>query len=128
MGCVGLGVDLVGVERFARIAGRRGDRFLDRVFTPGERERCDGRSNRFESYAARFAAKEAFLKAIGRGLRGGIRWTDIDVTSGDLGRPGLALSGRALEFVEELGVRSMHVSLSHADGCAVAVVLLESGS
>jgi holo-[acyl-carrier protein] synthase len=125
MGCVGLGVDLVGVERFARIAGRRGARFLDRVFTPGERGRCDGRANRYEAYAARFAAKEAFLKAVGRGLRGGIRWTDIDVTTDGTGRPGLVVSGRAREIADELGVSTMHVSLSHADGCAVAVVLLE---
>lgn len=125
MGCVGLGVDLVGVERFARIAGRRGARFLERVFTAGERDRCEGRVNRYEAYAARFAAKEAFLKAIGRGLRGGIRWTDIDVTTDDAGRPGLVVSGRGREITDELGVKAMRVSLSHADGFAVAVVLLE---
>jgi len=125
MTCIGLGVDIVGVERFSRIVEKRGQRILDRLFTPSEQLHCDRKHTRFESYSARFAAKEALLKALGRGLRDGMTWRDVEVVNDDLGRPILNLTGRVRELADRNGVKSTNLSLSHSDGFAVAVVYLE---
>ncbi len=125
MACFGLGIDIVDVEKFSRILEKRGMRLLERVFTPEERRYCDQKTSRGQSYSARFAAKEAFLKALGEGLRGGLRWRDIEVTIDHLGKPGLNLSGRARELTESRGVRRSFLSMSHAADSALAVVLLE---
>jgi holo-[acyl-carrier protein] synthase len=122
----GIGTDLVEVDRVQRAAGRRGRAFLERVFTPGEIEYCETQHHPFESYAARFAAKEAFLKALGTGQRDGISWKDMDVTRDGRGRPALVLNGRALELAERHGVGKIFVSLSHSRSHATAMVVLES--
>jgi holo-[acyl-carrier protein] synthase len=122
---VGLGTDLVEVSRLED-ATRRHPGFLERVFTPGEIQYCDSQHRRFEGYAARFAAKEAFLKALGTGLRDGISWQDMEVLRHDDGRPELVLQGRAREASEERGVVRTFISLSHTGTHAVAVVLLEA--
>jgi len=126
MAIVGHGVDLAPVARIAQMRERHGERFLTRVFTVAEREYALARPRRADEHlAARFAAKEATLKALGTGLTGGIRWTDIGVEREDGGGPGLVLAGAAAAAGERIGARRWHVSLSHAGGMAMASVLAE---
>ena len=115
-----VGVDLIEVERIKEAVARFGERFLGRVFTPGERAYCLEKSDPYPSLAARWAAKEAFMKAVGTGWGKGIQWTDIEVALKD-GKPHLVLRGRALEV---LGRRRAEVSLSHTRSYAVAVVVV----
>lgn len=122
---VGIGTDVARIARFERAVARHGERFVERILGPDERvvflER--GRSSAF--LAKRFAAKEAFVKALGTGLRDGLSWQDIQVDNDALGRPRLSLSGRAYELTVAAGVTSTHVSLSDEADVAVAFVLLE---
>ncbi len=121
------GVDLVEVERVAKALANGGDAFRDRVFTPDEVRYCEARgAGRDQSYAARFAAKEALAKALGTGIRQGVAWNEIEVQVDELGRPELRFRGRTAELVREAGVAGHSVSLSHSAGHAVAVVVLES--
>jgi holo-[acyl-carrier protein] synthase len=122
---VGLGVDIVDVARIRALAERHGDRFLERIFTAGERRYSMSRTRRHEHLAARFAAKEAALKALGTGARLGLRMTDVEVVNGPMGEPGLKLSGEAARRASRLGVTVAHVTLTHADAYAAAVVVLE---
>src|SRR5579862_2834444 len=92
---LGIGSDIADVRRIAKVIERHGDRFIDRVFTPGERARAEKRRNRIETYAKRFAAKEACAKALGTGLRGGVWWRDMGVVNLPSGRPTLELTGGA---------------------------------
>lgn len=125
MRIVGCGVDLAEVGRIGGAIERYGERFLARVFTPGERAYVDRKKNRYERYAARFAAKEAAMKAIGTGWKNGVTWQDFEVTNLPSGRPTLRLSGKAAEIAEELGVRAVSLSLSHTESLAIAQVILE---
>src|SRR5215469_221381 len=100
---VGTGIDIAEVPRIADSIEKFGDRFLNRVFTDGERAYCDSKANRHERYAARFAAKEAAMKAIGTGWNHGVRWRDIEVARKPGGRPTLLLHGKAAEFAAKLG-------------------------
>lgn len=97
-----------------------GERFLDRCFTPGEREACAGRARPAEHLAARFAAKEAVLKALGTGWTGGIAWTDVEVISLPTGAPSVVLHNRAARIADERGIRAWLLSLTHAGGSAMA--------
>lgn len=117
------GIDAVEVVRIAQLIERHGDRFLERVYTPGERAYAEGRKRRFEHLAARFAAKEAALKALGTGWRSGIAWTDIEVVSLPSGQPTLRVTGRAGEEADRLGARAWMVSISHTNSTAYASVL-----
>jgi holo-[acyl-carrier protein] synthase len=118
------GIDLVEVPRIAEMLREHGERFIERCFTEREREYAEAaRRRRAERYAARFACKEAVLKALGTGLRDGIRWRDIEVNRDPLGRPALALSGRCAELAGDLGIEEWAISLSHTDTCAVASVI-----
>ena len=92
---LGIGSDICDVRRIAKVIERHGDRFIDRVFTPAERAKAEGRRNRVETYAKRFAAKEACAKALGTGLRAGVWWRDIGVVNLPGGRPTLQLTGGA---------------------------------
>jgi holo-[acyl-carrier protein] synthase len=121
----GIGTDIVEVGRIERESARLGPEFLAGLFTPGEIEYCESRRRRFESYAARFAAKEAFLKALGTGGRDGISWQEIEVVRDGRGRPELVLKGHALEAARQRGVSTALVSLSHSRECATAVAVLE---
>ena len=121
----GLGVDLVQISRIEGLLERHGDRALERLFTEGERRGADGRARQGEYYAARFAAKEAFLKAVGIGMTGDVSWQEVEVRREDGGNPWLRLSGDAERRMEERGASRAHVSLSHEGGHAVAVVVLE---
>lgn len=120
---LGLGADLVEVARLARAVDRTGPKLLDRLFTPAEQDECVSRRTPAVHLAARFAAKEAALKALGIGWGGGIRWKDLEILRGGNGRPALTLRGRARELAEERGVRGTLVSLSHDGGFALAVVI-----
>ena len=104
---------------------RRGERFRARVFTEGEITYCERRASKLASYAARFAAKEAAMKALGTGWADGVGWVDIEVISEANGAPALQLHGRALERMRELGAIKAHISLTHSGNLAIAEVLLE---
>ena len=123
---VGTGVDITEVDRIEAAVKRFGDRFLKRVFTPAEVRYCLGKPNAAERLAARFAAKEAGMKAIGTGLRGGVTWQDVEVLRLPGQRPVLKFSGKAAEFAARLGCKRTHLSLSHTADQAIAHVILES--
>ena len=123
---VGTGVDIAEVHRIAAAVKRFGDRFLKRVFTAEEIRYCLGKPNTAERLAARFATKEAGMKAIGTGLRHGITWHDVEVVRFPGHRPVLKFSGKAAEFAARLGCKRTHLSLSHTADQAIAPVILES--
>lgn len=128
MKIVGTGIDLVEVARVAASIKRFGERFLNRVFTPGEIAYCRSKHNFAERFAARFAAKEAALKAIGTGWRGGVAWVEVEVRREPGGRPTLHYSGRAAEYAAKLGMTRASLSLSHTAEHAIAQVILEGES
>ena len=122
---VSIGIDIVEVYRIRDTIART-PRFATRVFTAGEREYCDGKgAQSAQSYAARFAAKEAFLKALKTGWRGKIAWHDVEVVSDDDGVPTLNITGEAKKILENLGANRVHISISHTTDHAVAQVILE---
>ena len=123
---VGSGIDIAEVPRIAEAIERHGQRFLHRVFTEGEIAYCDSKANRLERYAARFAAKEAGMKALGTGWNHGVRWRDLEVCRQPGGRPTLAFHGKAAEFAAKLGTKNVALSLSHTAEQAIAQVILES--
>ncbi len=123
---VGAGIDIVATARFRDVLERQRERFVERVFTAAEQDYCRAHRNPVPHYAARFAAKEAFLKALGTGWAGGIRWLDIEVLRGRGAAPSIRLHAIAAQIAAEKLVRSIHVSLSHSDDAAVATVILES--
>ncbi len=123
---VGTGVDITEVPRIKAAVERFGQRFLSRVFTPEEARYCLSRPNAAERLAARFAAKEAAMKAIGTGLRHGVTWQDVEVVRQPGGRPTLRLTGKAAEFAARLGCLHSHLSLTHTADQAMAFVILES--
>ena len=122
---VGTGIDLTEVPRIQKSIARFGDRFLDRIFTPGEKAYCLRKRNAAESFAARFAAKEAAAKALGTGISYGVTWLEIEVTREVSGRPGLRFHGRAAQMAARLGVTRAALSLTHTDILAMATVALE---
>jgi holo-[acyl-carrier protein] synthase len=123
---VSIGIDIVEVSR-VRAAIKRTPRFLERVFTQTERDYCDARgASSFMHYAARFAAKEAAMKALGTGWAEGISWHDAEITRTERGAPILKLHGRAHEIFLELGAARTHLSLSHTSEHAIAQVILEA--
>jgi holo-[acyl-carrier protein] synthase len=123
---VGIGIDIAEVPRIRRAIERFGDRFLQRIFTAGEIRYCDAKANRLERYAARFAAKEAAMKALGTGWNHGVRWRDCEVIRMPGGRPNIAFHGRAAEFAARLGVKNAALSLTHTAEQAMAQVILEN--
>lgn len=122
---LGVGTDLAETDRIRKAVERYGTRFLDRVYTPGEIAYVESKANRWERYAARFAAKEAGMKAIGTGWRRGVRWRDFEVANAPSGRPDLKLDGVAAEVAARMGVRRISLSLTHTAALAMAVVILE---
>ena len=123
---VGTGIDITEVPRIREAIQRHGERFLQRIFTEGEIQYCESKANRVERYAARFAAKEAGMKAIGTGWKHGVRWRDIEVARKPGGRPTLLLHGKAAEFAAKLGATNVALSLTHTAEQAMAQVILES--
>jgi holo-[acyl-carrier protein] synthase len=122
---VGTGVDLAEVPRIQATAERFGDKFIRRVFTPAEISYVQRKANRYERYAARFAAKEAGMKAIGTGWRHGVRWQDFEVANLPSGKPTLRFHGVAAEFARRLNVRNVSLSLTHTAEYGMAHVILE---
>jgi holo-[acyl-carrier protein] synthase len=122
---LGTGVDLCAVPRIEAAIERHGRRFLDRIFTPLETAYAESKANRFERYAARFAAKEAGMKALGTGWHGGIAWRDFEVVNLPSGRPTLHFHGQAAAIAAKLGVRHVALSLTHTKDQALAMVILE---
>jgi len=126
MAIVGTGIDITEVERIAASIQRFGQRFLNRVYTPKEIAYCNSKSRgSTQSFAARFAAKEAAMKAIGTGLRRGVTWHDVEVGREPGGRPTIIFTGKAAEFAAKLGTRRVALSLTHTDHTAMAQVILE---
>ena len=122
---LGTGVDLAEVDRIRHAIERFGDRFTARIYTDGEIAYVERKANRFERYAARFAAKEAGMKALGTGWRRGIQWKDFEVSNLPSGRPTLRLHGEAAVIAGQMGVTSIHLSLTHTCKDALAYVMFE---
>lgn len=122
----GIGTDIVEIDRIERLLSSAGERFLARIYTAEEREYCNKMARRAANYAARFAAKEAFVKALGTGFSQGISWRDISVRNESSGKPTLAISGKALEIMTATGITAVNVSLSHCQSHAVSIVTLEA--
>jgi holo-[acyl-carrier protein] synthase len=122
---IGIGVDMVDVDRVKTIMARRGDRFVQRAFTEAESAYCSRCQCPERRYAARFAAKEAVMKALGRGWFQGMPFREIEVTREPNGRPGVRLSGRTADLAARLGASSIHLSISHEQRSAVAFVVIE---
>ena len=123
---IAIGIDLVEVSRLEEVFARRGDRFRARVFTKNEIDYCESLGSKFPSYAARFAAKEAVMKALGTGWSEGVGWKDIEVVSRSGVAPAIILHKRALDRMGEIGASRVHVSLTHSGDMAIAQVVLES--
>ncbi len=122
---LGTGVDLAEVDRIRESIERFGDRFVSRIYTEREIAYVEKKANRFERYAARFAAKEAGMKALGTGWRRGVRWQDIEVTNLPSGRPTLSLHGEVGMIARELGVNRISLSITHTSRDALAYVIFE---
>src|SRR5690242_7673908 len=122
---VGTGVDLAEVARIKASIERFGDKFIHRIFTPAEIAYVERKANKFERYAARFAAKEAGMKAIGTGWKRGVRWQDFEVANLPSGKPTLKLHGVAAEFAARLNVRNVSLSITHTAELGMAHVILE---
>jgi holo-[acyl-carrier protein] synthase len=122
---VGTGIDIAEVPRIAEAIERFDQRFLQRIYTPGEIRYCDSKANRVERYAARFAAKEAAMKALGTGWNHGVRWRDCEVVRAPGGRPSIVFHGKAGEVAAKLGVKNAALSLTHTSQQAFAQVILE---
>jgi holo-[acyl-carrier protein] synthase len=122
---VGTGVDLAEVPRIKASIERYGSRFIERIYTPNEIAYVEHKANRFERYAARFAAKEAGMKALGTGWRGGIRWHDFEVINLPSGRPTLQLHGVAQTIAASIGVTAISLSITHTAQNGMAFVIFE---
>ena len=123
---IGTGVDIAEVARIRASIERFGDRFLRRIFTENEIGYCERRASRCESYAARFAAKEAAMKALGTGWSRGVRWRDIEVVRPKGQRPTIQFHGEAAAIAAKLGTRNIALSLTHTSEAALAHVILEN--
>jgi len=126
MPIIGTGVDIVETSRIADLLGNHPERFLDRCFTQTEQADSQSPKRQLEHLAARFAAKEAALKALGTGWAQGVGWTDIEVVKDPSGKPSLNITGKASEIADGLGVSKWHLSLTHISTHAVATVIAES--
>ena len=122
----GIGIDVVQNERIRDSIERFGDRFVDRIYTAGEKEYCTNTAHPAIHYAARWAAKEAAFKALGTGWAAGVKWKDVEVLRLDSGKPELRLHGEALARAGSLGATKFHVSLTHDYLISCAVVIFEA--
>ena len=124
---IGIGIDIVDIDRIQRMIDRHGMKFLNRTFTETEVAYCQGRKKPAQHFAGRFAAKEAVFKAFGTGWRGGMGWKEIEVQVDSLGRPRLRLSGKVASKARDLGIIEVLVSISHCDCHAIAQVVALGG-
>lgn len=123
---VGIGIDLAEVDRIRAAIERYGSRFTGRIYTAAEIAYVERKANSYERYAARFAAKEAGMKAIGTGWKRGVRWQDFEVSNLPSGRPTLQFHGVAAQIADSLGVRNIALSLTHTAEQGLAIVILEA--
>ena len=121
----GIGIDLIDLSEFARTMKRSGDRFIQRIYTEGEIAYCRSMPHPSQSFAVRFAAKEAAMKALGIAGEEGLAWKDFEVVLSESGRPTMLLHARAAVRSKALGLRMLHISLSHSRSAAGAVVVVE---
>lgn len=121
---LGMDVDLVSISKIAESV--KSESFRRKVFTHSEIEICESFTNSAEHYAGKFAAKEAFMKAIGKGIRQEVWFTQVELLNGEAGAPYVQVSGEAEKTLSSLGVESVHISISHTGETAVAVVILET--
>jgi holo-[acyl-carrier protein] synthase len=122
---VGLGIDITEVDRIQKSIEQFGDKFKKRVFTPAEITYCETHRNPYERFAARFAAKEAAMKALGTGWTHGVRWVDLEVVRMRSGRPTLVLHGQSGEIAAHLGVKNISLTITHSGNTALAHVIFE---
>lgn len=128
MPIIGHGIDIVETARIRRMVQDHGARFLDRCFTPAEQAYCAKNQKRmYEHFAGRFAAKEAILKVLGTGWSGGIAWTDIEILPAPSGQPQVTLNGECLIVANRLGLKSLHLSISHIETHATASAIGSTG-
>jgi holo-[acyl-carrier protein] synthase len=121
---IGLGTDLVEIKRIEKSIEKK--YFREKIFSEVEISYCESKTNKAESYSARFAAKEAFFKALGTGWRGGMSFNEVEVVNDDLGKPSLNILGKTFEMIKEKNIKKIHISLSHTKDVAIATVILES--
>lgn len=121
----GIGCDIISVARIQRSI-EKNERFTEKLFSPAEIAYCEARANKYQSYAARFAAKEAVMKAIGTGWNGVINWLDIEVVSDPLGKPGIEVHNATQDHLAKHNVQHIHLSLSHEKEYAIAYVILST--
>lgn len=122
----GIGIDIIEVARINKQIEAESNSFVKKIFTENEIRYCETKiRNKAQNYAARFAAKEAFFKALGTGWRDGLSWKDLEIENDELGKPTLLVSGKSREAIQEKSILKIHVSLSHIKAIAVAVVILE---
>lgn len=120
---IGVGTDIAEVPRIAKSIENIS--FKKKVFSEREIIYCESKANKAESFAARFAAKEAFFKALGSGWRGGVAFNEVEIENDDLGKPSLIISGTTAEIIKDRNIKNIHVSLSHVKDLALATVILE---
>lgn len=120
----GTGVDIIDIPRIKKMVDKD-NTFIEKLFTETETRYCESKFRKEIHYAARFAAKEAFFKALGTGWRGGMKWTDISIENDTLGKPGITLYGKTLEYFKEKKLERIHLSISHTKEYAVAFVIIE---
>ena len=121
---IGIGIDIIEIDRIKSSIETYGDKFLSKIYTPVEIEYCNSKANKFQHFAARFAAKEAVFKALGTGWIGKLKWNEIEVRNEVLGKPEINLYGTVLELSHKKGIHGISLSLSHCREYAVAMVLL----
>jgi len=120
----GTGVDIIEISRI-KTAIEKDNKFIDRLFTKKEIEYCESKAKRAQHYAARFASKEAFFKALGTGWRNGMSWTDIKIENDKLGKPEITLTGETLAYFKKQKLKSIILSISHSKEYAVGFVIIE---
>jgi holo-[acyl-carrier protein] synthase len=120
----GTGIDIIEISRI-KSSIERDNKFINKIFTLNEIKYCESKTKKAQHYAARFASKEAFFKALGTGWRNGMSWTDIDINNDSLGKPEIKLSGETLLFFNKLKLKSISLSISHSKEYAVGFVIIE---
>ncbi len=120
---IGIGTDIAEVARIANSI--ENNSFKEKVFSKAEIVYCEGKVNKAESYAARFAAKEAFFKALGTGWRGGVAFNEVEVVNDELGKPSINVIGTTADLIKDRNIKNIHVSLSHIKEIAMATIILE---
>lgn len=123
---IGTGIDICEISRMEALLSRRGDKTHDRLFTPEEVRYCESKARPAQSFAARFAAKEAVMKMLGTGWSAGVRWRDIEVRRGKGGPPTIQLYGEAALRAERMGIKRVHLSITHSGDLAVVHVIGET--